>query len=240
MLKGSFGDTCRLALNLNSWFVLERHLTQGRSGRRPRVTSVKVLSRTEEVMKGKKTTKQVALVTFTPPADRVVSISFWLWRTKNRSWSTEECLETSSPNLFTCPQLCSYLTKYTLSLLSSSLTEISIYECLIVLPSISFPLGFSSSREYSWNRREGEALLELWIRHCVDIDGGHWSCGKDTPTQQNSWRVDPSPLSLLLPSSSSSRPPAAFLPVFSSKARVRHEEELNSTHLLQHTATNKR
>ena len=130
MLKGSFGDTCRLALNLNSWFVLERHLTQGRSGHRPHVTSVKVLSRTEEVMKGKKTTKRVALVTFTPPADRVVSISFWLWRTKNRIWRVEERLEISSPHLFTRPRLCSYLTKYTLSLFSSSFTEISIYECL--------------------------------------------------------------------------------------------------------------
>lgn len=36
------------------------------------------------------------------------------------------------------------------------------------------------------------------------------------------------------------RPPAAFLPSFSSKARARHEEELNSTDLLQHTATNKK
>lgn len=57
--------------------------------------------------------------------------------------------------------------------------------------SISFPLGFSSSWEYSWNWWGG-LLLKLWIWHCVDINGGHWSCSNVSPTQQNSWRVDPS------------------------------------------------
>lgn len=128
-LKGSFGDTCRLALNRNSWFVLERHSTQGRSGHRPHVTSVKVLTHTEEETKKKK----VALVTFAPPADKWCQFLLTLG-TKNRIWSVlERCPKTGLgrdiTQIFTRPRLCSLFNKiYSISL--SSYTEISIYECL--------------------------------------------------------------------------------------------------------------
>lgn len=77
--RSSFGDTWRLALNLNSWFVFGKALdTRAIRSPSPCHFSWNVLSRGEEEMRGGGE-KKVAHITFTPPADKCVSF-FWLWR----------------------------------------------------------------------------------------------------------------------------------------------------------------
>lgn len=188
---------------------------------------------------GKK--KRVALITFTPPAEKWCQFLLTLEK-KNRIWSVVEHRSKNSSGrditqIFTRPGLCSYLTKYTLTLclLIQKYPFMSVFKCC---PPYLFHLGFSSSCEYSWNWWGGGVAETLdptlcWHQWWTLIVQQRYS----NPAEF--LKSGPLPLSLLLPSSSS-RPPAAFLPVFSSKARVRHEEELNSTHLLQHTAINKR
>lgn len=124
MLKGSFGDTCRLALNLNSWFVLERHSTQGRSGHRPSPVSLQLRSSREETKKKKSGTRHVLL------HQQISGVNFFLTLDKkNRIWSVVG-LGRDITQIFTLPRLRSLFNKiYSISL-SSSYTEISIYECL--------------------------------------------------------------------------------------------------------------
>lgn len=122
----------------------------------------------------------------------------------------------------TCPRLCRYLSKYSLSLL-----EISIYKCL-------------------------SGALCVRFKYCgrVDVDGGHRSVAAKIlqtggiPEEWTPPSVSVAPLLLLL-----QPPPATFLPVLSSGAvcvcgggrgGLVEEEELDGTHSLQHTAANKR
>lgn len=151
MLKGSFGDTCRLALNLNSWFVLERHLTRGRSSNRPRVTSVKVLSRSDEEMQGKDRSGTHHVCS---TSRKVVSNCFDFGRGKKNNKKVLECwgaflqngLGRDITQIFTHPWLHSYLTKYSLSLLLliQKYPFMSVFKCC---PPYLFHWGFSSS----WN-----------------------------------------------------------------------------------------
>lgn len=121
----------------------------------------------------------------------------------------------------TCPRLCRYLSKYSLSLL-----EISIYKCL-------------------------SGALCVRFKYCsrVAIDGDHRSMAAKIlqtggiPEEWTPPSVSVAPLLLRL----EPPPPATFLPVLSSGAVVGggrgglvEEEELDGTHSLQHTAANKR
>lgn len=129
------------------------------------------------------------------------------------------------------PQPVQRLKQNILYSLSSSYIEISIYE--FASPFLSFsvwglvPVGRTdgvSEKEFCWTSDSGS---------CVDINGA-----ADPPTEENSWRVDPS---LCL---SGSPPPLLLLhpvplqhssPSFSSKAGVRRRKELSGTDLLQRT-----
>lgn len=154
---------------------------------------------------------------------------------ESRIWSVvEHCSKLDqAAQLFICPRLCSYLTKYILYLpVFFSYRNIHLWVFFTrFFP--SFPLGCSSSWKYSWNRWGGGMRLKLWIWHCVDINGEHWSCSTDTPTQQNSWRVDPS-LSQLLPlllSSPCSIPPFIFLQGQGETRRRAQQYRLAATHI---------
>lgn len=134
MSKGSFGDTCRLALNqtADSFWKGTRHKDDQAAV--PRVTRVKVLSQTEEeMMKTKSGTRHDMI---SPPADKMCQflptlkqkIGFGVLWVRQRHHS----------NLYLPQSVQSFNKIYSLS---SSHTEISIYEYLKVLLSIILSIG---------------------------------------------------------------------------------------------------
>lgn len=190
MLKGSFGDTCRLALNLNSWFVLERHSTQGRSGHRPHVTSVKVLSHTQREDEEKSGTRHV-----TPPADRWCwflltlekKIGFGVLQSIAPIWVRQRY----SPKLYP-PQTVQLFNKiYSVFFLYRNIhLWVSLKCCSPYLLHWGLvPVVSTVGTDEDWGRRGccWNSGSDTVLTSTADT-----SCSKDTPTQQNSWRLDPS------------------------------------------------
>lgn len=158
---------------------------------------------------------------------------------KNRIWSVAE----HSPRIgfrqsksFTCLRLCSYLPKYTLSpyllLLIQKYPFMNFSKCYS--PFLFFPLGFSSSWEYSWWEGEGAVAAgsDTVLTSMVDTDRAAKILQPSRiPEEWTPPSVSVAPLLLLL-----SSPLAAFLPSFSSKAggetrRRAQQYRLAATHI---------
>lgn len=232
-MKGRFGAVCRLALNLTQLIGVllggegTRHKADQVTG--SCVTSAEVLTPADERVKGCRgdpPPKKSGHVGLRPLSEkwRPLVVTLGIWGGGFRVfWSTapEEAAGDVTCSS-TCPRLCRYLSKYSLSLL-----EISIYKCL-------------------------SGALCVQFKYCsrVDIDGGHRSMAAKIlqtgriPEEWTPPSVSVAPLLLLLHPPPCNIPPSVVLRGCGGGKGVRgglvEEEELGGTHSLQHTAANKR
>lgn len=121
----------------------------------------------------------MALIRFTPPAEKWCQFLLTLEKEKKeredlecRGAVLQNGLGRDITQLFTLPILCSYLTKYTISLCPLLIQKYPFMSVSKCCPPYLFHWGLVPVVS-TVGTGEGEVLLKLWIRHCVDINGGH-------------------------------------------------------------------